>query len=315
MTVTPACVDAIIGGLLREEAFVEPSHLQIVCTSLWEQRPLDSRVIDADALPADGVRRIIRDFFGDVLDSFQPELREEALEIFDALITPSRTRNIVSRATLENAPYRREKIRKQLLDRLADDLRLIRQEQRGRSVFVEISHEFLVAPILQALQDSRRYRFLHLRFLLDHLYNLETGRGSAERVDRDSLTEADCQTLHEARDRLNLSPWATSVIWQAMLGCDFPREVVAEWTEALARCQPSFEWLAVSDDSGPTRAARLAALSRLEMVGLGPEIGRAKLTGDERAVLARRLVRLARRDDWKHVRAVFEALSPSEETR
>ena len=307
VTVSKACEDAIIAGLIREEAFVEPSHLQIVCPKLWSRKPPEATTLEVEQIPPTGISGILRDFFREFLEKLGPDQREETLEMFDSLITPSRTRNIVSRDALVNAPYRRPEIRGALIKQLTVTSRFLREERRGEIRFVEVTHEFLIGPVLEALHDSQRQRFLHLRYVLEHLHNLEMGRGSADRVDRDRLTAADCQVLHDARDHLKLTAWAISTICQSILEHDFSPLVVGEWAVRLSGSAPDFGWLMSLD--AERRAARLAVLSRLEFMAMDRHLRKGMLSDSEKSVLLRRMMLLARHDDWALVSGILGVLS------
>jgi hypothetical protein len=154
----------IVEALLREDRFIDPSQLQIVCEKLWtdagrqlalSERRADTEpiLIGMEALPGGGCRQILKNFFPEYLaelDKADPTgaARLEALEILDSLVVAeSGTRNIVEKSVIEHALFRNPVERGALLKHLASK-RLIRLEPRLGGEFVEITHEFLIASIL-----------------------------------------------------------------------------------------------------------------------------------------------------------------------
>ena len=161
------CLDDILLKLGREGRFVEPAHLQIVCDRLWRectQPPRDATTAQlADRRPpgtldvatyeylgcAEG---ILRRFFAEFLEELSPDERLEALEMLDLLVTPSGTRNIVPDGQLTNRRLRHKAMRVELLKKL-DSAIIIRTEWRLGGRFVELTHEFVIEPLLQATAE------------------------------------------------------------------------------------------------------------------------------------------------------------------
>jgi len=170
------CYNAIVGQLTKEERFIEPSHLQIVCLRLWNERGLelvsgprpDSSTVPAiqlDTLEAlGGARGILKAFLDRYLSGLKDDDRLETLEMLGMLITTGNTRNIVGRDQVVNAPYRLADRRERLLDGLVNR-GIVRVEYRLGSRFVEITHEFLIVPILDAIRADRGSNVGYLRFL------------------------------------------------------------------------------------------------------------------------------------------------------
>ena len=155
------CYQNILEVLVREDRFVEPAPLQIVCERLWRERAKAPdpvlgdgvRVIPLSSLPEGGTRRILDSFFDEVLAAFEssPD-RAKALEMLGPLVTADGTRNIVARDSLVKVPFRNAKKRLELLNVLAQ-VRVVRIEQRLGGQFVEISHEFLISSILAKIRE------------------------------------------------------------------------------------------------------------------------------------------------------------------
>jgi HEAT repeat protein len=172
------CFSEIIAQLLKEDRFVEPAHLQLVCEKLWNERgrelaaaslhqSKESAGSEHDSRTAEnrielaafeelgGVKGILRSFFKDFLalqlDSAE---RLETLEMLELLVTANGTRNIVEYDQLVNAPLRDRSRRQGLLRNLINRT-IVRTERRLGGYFVEITHEFLIGPILEAIRSDR----------------------------------------------------------------------------------------------------------------------------------------------------------------
>jgi len=173
----------IFEALVREDRFIEPSQLQIVCEKLWAiaggalaGKAGDGRqlsLIARSALPEGGARAILDNFFAEYLqelDAGDPSGmdRLEALEILDSLVVAeSGTRNIVERTVLENAPFRDPARRAKLVGSLAAR-RIIRIEKRLGGHFAEITHEFLIRSIREhiATELNGAHEYANLRWAL-----------------------------------------------------------------------------------------------------------------------------------------------------
>ena len=104
------CNREMLDELTKEGRFIEPSHVQIVCEELWTE--YGQRLVDTDekdkksgllAITIDqfnklnGAGGILRMYFSECLEAFNPMEQLEALDILEPLITGSRTRNILER--------------------------------------------------------------------------------------------------------------------------------------------------------------------------------------------------------------------------
>src|SRR5262249_33584970 len=99
-----------------------------------------------------GVRGILRSFFQEFLHEprFDEPKRLEILEILEPLMTPNKTRNILEKQELIQARYRNPGRREALLSQLVDRT-IVRVDPRLGGQFAEITHEFLIEPILEAI--------------------------------------------------------------------------------------------------------------------------------------------------------------------
>ena len=121
---TDACYQAIARELTKEDRFVEPAHVQIVCEKLWaeEGKGLADQTVRgtldhiADAKREIGIE-LYRDrlggaagimgaFLNDFLDALGEAERLETLELLEPLITGGGARNIVEYNALVTMPFR-----------------------------------------------------------------------------------------------------------------------------------------------------------------------------------------------------------------
>jgi len=144
-----------------EGEFIEPVHLQVVCSMLWQSLPEDTCTITWENVQKYGdVNDALVAFYDQaVADAAEGSRRMEhkiRRWIEEELITPSGTRGMVHRDAkttggLENA----------LVDKL-EDLHILRAEWRAGSRWYELPHDRFVEPVL-----LRAYRRFELKGVLD----------------------------------------------------------------------------------------------------------------------------------------------------
>jgi conflict system STAND superfamily ATPase len=220
-TYADACFKDIVEKLAKEERFVEPAHVQIVCEKLWATlgRELAARPApiggDGDALPEidyetyaalNGARGILRRFILEVLERFGDD-RVEVLEMLEALITPSGTRNIVERSYLVQRPLRDPDHRERLLGQL-EKQSIVRAQWRLGSQFVEITHEFLIEPVLRAIREELYGAPDNARFV--------AARRILERLTMSSVFRTDERMLLNPRELETLLENAARIRWDAL---------------------------------------------------------------------------------------------------
>jgi hypothetical protein len=240
------CYRSIVRDLTKEERFIEPAHLSLVCEKLWEERGRalsSSRVasgnggelpqVDNSTYSEDlkGAKGILGAFFQDFLNSLEdPDSRTESLDMLEPLITGSGTRNIVEYRQLVVSPLRDAALRKRLLDRMVDRT-ILRVETRLGGQFVEITHEFLIPSIQEALRRLLNYP---LRSSLRSLI-AASSVDSLARPDFESvLTSSEFRILHENRRKIVWDDCATEVLFRAAIYFGSDREVVRIWSESYA---------------------------------------------------------------------------------
>jgi hypothetical protein len=293
-----ACIKAMLDGLLREGSFIEPTHLQIVCGKLWKLRTGPRITVDdLERRDVGGVEGILAAFFKDFLLSVEsPQDRSEVLDILDQLITGSRTRNLVSTDTLVQAPYRPQDRRRKLLKQLT--LRkLLREEHRGGTVYVEITHEFLIKPILDHLGRDSEWTFLRLRQALEEMHLRASGTRASEEQAR-PLAREHCEIVHESRDLLDLDAWCVDLMFRSVIEHGLPPPVVGEWVRRWTEAAPDLSWMAMPtepheatvEDHRRRRRRRLGSMSLMELIGLTPRAVAPALDAEERTALVKRLV-------------------------
>jgi hypothetical protein len=230
-TYAPEAVKAIVSALQREQ-FVEPGPLSMVCNEVWERlvKPQLASVAgpahvvtlaDLQAEPHCGVSGLVQLFLDGFLADLDATQLTDALEILERLIISStRTRNIIDESQLLRVPFRSVSRRRDVLDRLVDR-KLLRREKRLGGLFVEITHEILIPPILarvtQAAQATRSLRAAQR--------TLEgIGCGDPPELDR-----ADFWALDESADRLEWPAWATDLMLRSAVLHGAPAERIRNW--------------------------------------------------------------------------------------
>ncbi len=233
---------AILAELTREDRYVEPAHLQMVCDKLWEVsgRELsqcgEAEGHDLAEVKLEVLRNLkgTRGIFESVLTDFLNDLssdhrRREAIEILEPLITGNRTRNIVERESLLAVPFVDLTVRREVFAAL-ETARIVRVESRLGGYFVEITHEFLIAPILKAIREAQRDdpRYARRRSALGTLERLEravlTGRCT------DLMADFEFEVLHESREDVAWPTWAVEVMLRSAIAVGAPPTALLYWS-------------------------------------------------------------------------------------
>jgi hypothetical protein len=240
-TYAPECFEAIIKQLTKEDRFVEPAHLQLVCDKLWNEKGHelaaatpddesngDSLLIQKEVFESLGeTKGILKSFLTDFLQKLDNDSGLEVLEILEPLVTTSGTRNIIERDRLINVPLRDAQKRAELLNLLVNNT-IVRTEARLGGYFVEITHEFLIAPILEAIRDAvskdpdyNRYR-LALR-TMERLY------GSSLVATTAPLSQVDFWTLDRHQNAVRWDRWATEAMLRCSIAYGVSRDILKNW--------------------------------------------------------------------------------------
>jgi hypothetical protein len=126
--------------------FVEPVHLQVVCSRLWAELPPYATEIRAEDIQAlADLDTVLARFYEDALAAAQSRagVSEARLRrwVRDELITPGGTRSTVYRGRGESAGLPNAAVE------ALEDMRLIRAEQRAGALWYELTHDRLITPI------------------------------------------------------------------------------------------------------------------------------------------------------------------------
>jgi hypothetical protein len=272
------CYEKIIGQLTKEDRYVEPAHLQLVCEKLWNEKGRDLALSSTgptrpsqkeielgvfDKLK--GTKGILSSFFDDFLKDFDPASRAEILELLEPLVTSGGTRNILEREVLINAPFRDAARRNHLLAELVNHT-IVRTERRLGGYFIEITHEFLIAPVLDAIRkeslDNEEYSGLRwvLR-TLEQFQGVSFGSGSARLLSRPELL-----ALHQHRDRIKWNSWASELMLRSALSLRTEREVLDVWLKMFETYDQTLDAASVIAGKDVRRQDTLLCLAELRVV-------------------------------------------------
>lgn len=247
----------LVSELVSDDDEVLPSHLQVVCARLFDEPGFSNGTGERQAEVAarlDWVPGILNRYLHDFLTRsaakehpVQADLDFiEMLDLLEPLITLGGRRNVVELDDLVRAPFRRPQLRKQLLKRM-DDNRLVRTEYRHGTAFVEITHEFLISAIRDALgvAHGERLSLESLRSAFDRLKRIEVGGPRNPWVD--GLDNQEYSVLWEYRDRLYIqpdpdapedelslaNPWVPEVLLRAAVQNGRNREHIRYWADRV----------------------------------------------------------------------------------
>jgi hypothetical protein len=289
---TKACRTMILDQLAREDRFIEPSHLQIVCEWLWERH--GKQVADATRkedfpelnvpIAAGG---ILRSYFFDYVAGLSHEDRLQTLEMLELLVTRSGTRNILNRDDLVNVRFRDEARRRQLLTQLVE-LRIVREEGRLGGRFVEITHEFLVDPILAALKELvQNVDYTRFRAALEAVAQIAAEEADPRTVG--ALRLPQFLALHDNRERIVMNDWLRELMLRSALSLmhtmpEHRSDTVPFWIDQLRGVttdRPDAESVArrIVDEHTALSREELAALTETPPVPLSAVQLRAILHG------------------------------------
>lgn len=273
------CYERIIKQLTKEERYVEPAHLQMVCEKLWNEngRKLATqgatRYEEKEKLPQIGLNSfitlgetngILSSFFYEILEELEQDVRLETLEMLTSLITSSGTRNIIEKDQLINAPFRDGLKRVRLLSNLEG--KIVRVERRLGGYFVEITHEFLIGPILEALRKELYSNAEYSRFRFA-LRTLERHEAIDFRVDTvNLLPRHDYLVLHENRNRIKWDDRTTELMLRSSILHGADSEILQLWADYYSECEvPDLVGL-LEEQTGPEKGQRLLTRDQLRNV-------------------------------------------------
>jgi hypothetical protein len=278
---SPECYTNIFDALVREDRFVEPAPLQIVCEKLWSEQGRymaaglsEERAVQFSDFPKGGTRAILDSFFLESLAELPDKFDQlETLEMLEPLVTANRTRNIVEKNSLVHGPFRRPDRRQKLLRNLQDK-RIVRVEHRLGGEFVEITHEFLISSILEKIRTSlntdQDYRPLRWGVrTLERFADVDFRAGSRFLLKRD-----DFRDLHQSREKILWRDWATELMYRSAVALGQAPETIQEWAR---RFRDTAEELSAAEIVSEFRmhdnARSLLSLEELAVLNAGPADG------------------------------------------
>ncbi|MFL4470684.1 hypothetical protein ACERZ8_12620 [Tateyamaria armeniaca] len=220
----------VINALKKEDRFVEPAHIQIVCDKIWElfgsaltQHPGKSlpQISYEDFMKkTGGTVRIQQEYFKEILEKFERADQLEILDMLSDLLTQSSKRNVVEYSTLVGGALRNAGKRASLiLDMQASGI--VRQEARMGSQFVEIAHEFLIEPLQSEIVQHVTQSEKLFRFAQRAVAGAFATRGDQARQDlaqrAENLTRNAVVALLENAERCHWTPEVVDLVVHAAI--------------------------------------------------------------------------------------------------
>jgi hypothetical protein len=238
------CFEIIIKQLTKEERFVEPAHLQLVCDKLWNEQGKEFAQLNLDEnnksqstqMPSiqrstlealGGAKGILKSFFQDFVNGLDMSERMAAIELLEPLVTSGGTRNIIEREQLINAPFRDINQRRDVLDKLVTRT-IVRVEPRLGGYFAEITHEFLIEPILEAIRDSWAGDPEYTRYRLA-LRTMERLQGDSLAGAKRLLSNQEFNILHQRREIVRWNNWSAELMLRSGIAYGVTKEVLSIW--------------------------------------------------------------------------------------
>lgn len=137
----PGAAESVLRDLASGGDTVEPLQIQVVGTNLWNRIATRDPAVPIAAADFGKVSDALAGYYNDQVRQSDPDLERRLREWFSGdLISPTGVRNLIAeteaRAHLPSAA----------LDHLLDRY-LVRKELRGKSLWLELSHDRLVAPV------------------------------------------------------------------------------------------------------------------------------------------------------------------------
>jgi hypothetical protein len=240
------CEAEILRELVREDRFVEPAQLQIVCEKLWKTQgkklseSTGASEITLESFPPGSAQKILDSFFTDFLaeGNFSQQERMEMLEMLEPLVTAQGTRNILEKNALIDVPFRDNSRRARLLEELLK-ARILQRESKLGTEFVEITHEFLIRPILDTLQAElgQHSDFTRLRLALKTLESF--AHLDFRDVNSGLLGSQVFSILNENRQMIAWTDWSVELMFRDAVRLGVAKDTVKWWSDHYVKNAPS----------------------------------------------------------------------------
>ncbi|UCH96506.1 MAG: HEAT repeat domain-containing protein, partial [Candidatus Aminicenantes bacterium] len=148
-------VDSIIEDLKTKQG-IEPIKLQLVCCTLWNQRPGDSKQIPLSTYEASGrADKIFSNFIYERLSKIPFRQHKLMVRIFESLKTPDNTKRYRSFEDLQSQlSIKKTKRLAALLQRLSG-FDVLRQEGRKGTHWYEFKHDYVVDEINEWIKERK----------------------------------------------------------------------------------------------------------------------------------------------------------------
>jgi len=158
-------VERLLQDLKNGKPGIEPITLQIVCDSVWQEKPANATRLTRDEYEASGgAAHILKNYVSGLLDDLPSRQQSVLARIFEVLKTPDNTKRYRSFEDLQATLKLNGRRLKEGLKKLVN-LNLLRQEQRAGAEWYEFKHDRLVGEITQWLQN-RKEKLARRRLLL-----------------------------------------------------------------------------------------------------------------------------------------------------
>jgi hypothetical protein len=246
---TPRALDLIVDALTLEERYVEPANIQVVCEKLWARygralvQPAGPEKGDGDAgrcidweMIGDetAVRSMVQGTATDFLDELPNDLeRAAALDLLSGLITSERTRNVLTKRQLVDAPFRDQVQRERLLRQLVRQ-NVVRVEHVRGEMFVEIAHELLIDPIMKAMGSVEAYSQFREAMRSLELFERRDFRSGF----RNLLQLSELENLDRLRDQIRWPFWAAELMLRSAVRHTPESPAVRYWADEVSRRDP-----------------------------------------------------------------------------
>lgn len=149
-------VDTLVKDLKKNRAGIEPITLQIVCSTLWNQKPEDSKQIHMTTYEACGrADKILNNFIDERLKKVHWYQRRLMVKVFEALKTPDNTKQYRHFEALQTQlSVKRPQRLKKILQKLSHH-DILRKEERGGTNRYEFKHDYLVKEVNRWIQERK----------------------------------------------------------------------------------------------------------------------------------------------------------------
>ena len=151
---------ADLNALNKTGTGIEPMSLQLVCSALWEGKKKDNgNIIDNKVYcSCGGAEKVLKRFIHRKLEEIPGRKHGLMVKIFDALKTPDNTKRYRSLEDIETLLKVRWKGRLVSLLKVLSEKGILREEERGGSLWYEFQHDLMVPDIVAWMIEREKRR-------------------------------------------------------------------------------------------------------------------------------------------------------------